>query len=122
MHISELARKTGVSLRSLRYYEEQKLLNPVRLDNGYRKYNEIDIELIRRIQLYLRMGLTTKEIADIFHCGINEDIKYECLQSGIAKGKVKLNEIRREIELLQAAEAQLSNLVEDLEVMLAKGD
>ncbi|MGG4343655.1 MerR family DNA-binding transcriptional regulator [Paenibacillus lautus] len=34
INISELSRKTGVSLRSLRYYEEKELLSPTRLQNG----------------------------------------------------------------------------------------
>jgi DNA-binding transcriptional MerR regulator len=71
IHISELAQKTGVSLRSLRYYEEKQLLKPNGLDNGYRQYREIDMEQIRMIQLYLSMGLKTNEIADLFHGVVN---------------------------------------------------
>ena len=62
MHISELSRKTGVSLRSLRYYEEKELLSPDRQNNGYREYRETDIERVRLIQMYFSLGLTVKEI------------------------------------------------------------
>ncbi|MGN0096335.1 MAG: MerR family DNA-binding transcriptional regulator [Corynebacterium sp.] len=34
MQIGELSRQTGVSIRSLRYYEEQNLLHPARLSSG----------------------------------------------------------------------------------------
>lgn len=40
MRIGELARRTGVSVRALRYYEEQGLLVPARAANGYREYTE----------------------------------------------------------------------------------
>ncbi len=94
MQINELSRKTGVSLRSLRYYEEKNLLQPERLDNGYRQYSEIDIEQIRMIKLYLSMGLKTNEIADLFHCMINGQTKDACIRNGFEKGEMKLTEIR----------------------------
>lgn len=122
IHISELAQKTGVSLRSLRYYEEKQLLNPNRLDNGYRQYSEIDIEQIRMIQLYLSMGLKTNEIADLFHCTINEESKEACIQNGINKGELKLIEIREQIEILRKAESQLIDVVADLKNIIKQGD
>jgi DNA-binding transcriptional MerR regulator len=121
IHISELAQKTGVSLRSLRYYEEKQLLKPNRLDNGYRQYSEIDIEQIRMIQLYLSMGLKTNEIADLFHCSWNEN-KEACIQNGISKGILKLTEIREQIEILRKAESQLMEVVEDLKKQIQQGD
>ena len=41
MKIGELAEKSGVSVRSLRYYEQQGLLQPGRLMNGYRMYHPL---------------------------------------------------------------------------------
>lgn len=43
MKIGELGRRAGVSTRTLRYYEEQGLLEPTRLPNGYRSYDEKDV-------------------------------------------------------------------------------
>ena len=40
MRISELSRRTGVSIRSLRYYEQKRLLCARRLSNGYRDLDE----------------------------------------------------------------------------------
>ncbi|MED4074218.1 MerR family transcriptional regulator [Priestia filamentosa] len=114
IQISELARKTGVSLRSLRYYEEKKLLQPKRLENGYRHYSEINIEQIRLIQLYLSMGLKTNEIAELFHCKINEESKDAFIRKGIEKGEMKLIEIREQIAILRKVESQLVNVVAEL--------
>lgn len=122
MHISELARRTGVSLRSLRYYEEKDLLNPIRLENGYRQYSEIDIEQIRMIQLYLSMGLKTNEIADLFYCASDGQIKDACIQNGIKKGEMKLTEIREQIAILRRAESQLMDVVRDLKNRIKQGD
>jgi DNA-binding transcriptional MerR regulator len=114
MQISELAQKTGVSLRSLRYYEEKNLLNPIRLENGYRQYREIDIKQIQLIQLYLSMGLSTTEIADLFNCTAQGERKEACIQNGIKVGEQKISEIRDQIEVLRNAEAQLIEVVADL--------
>jgi DNA-binding transcriptional MerR regulator len=62
MRIGELSRRTGVSIRLLRYYEQQGLLTPAREPGGYRVYREEDGERVRRIRLLLAAGLSTKRI------------------------------------------------------------
>lgn len=68
MKIGELAARTGVSIRSLRYYEQQGLLTPVRNENGYREYSVFAEEQVRTIQLYLNLGLSTEQIAGFLRC------------------------------------------------------
>ncbi|RJL36234.1 MerR family transcriptional regulator [Bailinhaonella thermotolerans] len=68
MRIGELSRLTGVSVRSLRYYEEQGLLDPVRLPSGYREYDEGHVSTVRGIRLMLAAGLNTATIAELLPC------------------------------------------------------
>ncbi|GGO83544.1 MerR family transcriptional regulator [Nonomuraea cavernae] len=68
MRIGDLAHETGVNRRLLRYYEEQGLLRPVRLTNGYREYTEADIATVRNIRALLAAGLPTAVIARGLHC------------------------------------------------------
>ncbi|MYW17391.1 MerR family transcriptional regulator, partial [Streptomyces sp. SID2955] len=68
MRMGEMARRTGVSERLLRYYEEQGLLAPTRLPSGYRVYCEQDVETVRRIRTLLTAGLTTDTIARVLPC------------------------------------------------------
>src|SRR5947209_15554556 len=68
MRISEVSRRTGVSIRSLRYYEQKKLLCARRLENGYRDLDEEAVERVQTIQMYLGLGLTTAQIEDILQC------------------------------------------------------
>jgi len=58
--IGELSRRTGVSPRLLRYYEEQGLLSARRTDNGYRSYSEADVERVERVALLVRSGMPTR--------------------------------------------------------------
>ncbi|EIV96176.1 MerR family transcriptional regulator [Frankia sp. QA3] len=72
MRIGELARRTAVSERLLRYYEEQGLLHPARLASGYRVYAESDVDQVRRIRTLLSAGLPTTLIAQVLPC-VRED-------------------------------------------------
>jgi DNA-binding transcriptional MerR regulator len=73
MRIGDLAREAGVSRRLLRYYEEQGLLRPARLDNGYREYAEADVAMVRHIRAMLAAGLSTAVIGKVVHCVRDKD-------------------------------------------------
>ncbi|KAA0077438.1 MerR family transcriptional regulator [Mycolicibacterium sp. P9-64] len=68
MRIGELAARTGVSRRLLRYYEEQGLLTPGRADNGYRDYGEAHVDVVQQIAGLLDAGLPTRIIAQLLPC------------------------------------------------------
>ncbi|WP_028934112.1 MerR family transcriptional regulator [Pseudonocardia spinosispora] len=68
MRIGELAERTGVPTRLLRYYEEQGLLTPDRAANGYRDYSESLLDRVAQIRGLLDSGLPTKIIKQILPC------------------------------------------------------
>lgn len=72
MLIGELSRRTGVSPRLLRYYEEQGLLVSCREANGYRTYRDDAVAEVRRIRALLAAGLTTEVIRDVLPCAGGE--------------------------------------------------
>ncbi|MFG3130463.1 MerR family transcriptional regulator [Streptomyces tendae] len=71
MRIGELARKTGVTPRALRYYEEQNLLVSQRSDSGQRHYAETAVDQIRLIRELYAAGLSSKTIAELTPCVID---------------------------------------------------
>lgn len=68
MRIGELAAKTGVAVRSLRYYEEQGLLWSVRGSGGQRQYSDGAVERVDLIQLLYSAGLSSKTILGLLPC------------------------------------------------------
>ncbi|MBZ4322379.1 MerR family transcriptional regulator [Streptomyces huiliensis] len=68
MKIGELAAVTGVSVRLLRYYEEQDLLTPVRTPGGHRSYGPEAPLTVRRIRALLDAGLPTRVIREVLPC------------------------------------------------------
>jgi len=68
MRIGELSRLTGVSVRLLRYYEEQGLLSPDRSAQGYRVYLPDAAGVVGTIRCLLGAGLPTTTIAEVLPC------------------------------------------------------
>ena len=68
MKIGELAERTGVSRRLLRYYEEQGLITPSRALNGYREYGEAHVDVVLQITGLLDAGLPTRIIKQLLPC------------------------------------------------------
>jgi DNA-binding transcriptional MerR regulator len=62
MRIGEVARRTGVAARMLRYYESQGLLAPGRHPNGYRDYSEPDVQQVLTIRDLSSSGVPTRFI------------------------------------------------------------
>lgn len=95
MRIGELSRHTGVSRRSLRYYEEQGLLVPTRLPNGYRDHDDHMATTVRRIQVLLSAGLGTSVVAEILPCAIDDSVVLagRCpeIVEGLAKERRRIN-------------------------------
>lgn len=68
MRIGELAERTGVSVRSLRYYEQQGLLVSTRSPGGQREYPETAVDRVIRIQEMFAAGLTSRTLAELLPC------------------------------------------------------
>jgi DNA-binding transcriptional MerR regulator len=68
MRIGELASQTGVSVRSLRYYEEHGLLRPERTVSAQRVYHPDAVERVRLLRRLYRAGLSSTTIASLLPC------------------------------------------------------
>ncbi|OPF74559.1 MerR family transcriptional regulator [Streptomyces antioxidans] len=68
MRIGELAAKTGVSVRALRYYEEQHLLTSDRSPSGQRHYADTAVDRVLWIQCLYSAGLSSKTIREFLPC------------------------------------------------------
>jgi DNA-binding transcriptional MerR regulator len=65
MKIGELSRRTGASVRSLRYYEAEGLLQSTRCANGYRQYDADAVDRVEQIRGMIDHGLPTRLIREI---------------------------------------------------------
>ncbi|MFI8366460.1 MerR family transcriptional regulator [Streptomyces sp. NPDC085466] len=68
MRIGELARRTGVSARALRHYEQAGLIASERAANGYRRYEEGAVVRVANIRYLLDAGLTLDDVSAFRSC------------------------------------------------------
>jgi DNA-binding transcriptional MerR regulator len=69
VRIGELASQSGVSVRSVRYYEEQGLLlTTTRSGSGQRHYADGEVERVAFIQRLYAAGLSSRTIAELLPC------------------------------------------------------
>jgi DNA-binding transcriptional MerR regulator len=66
--IGELSRRSGVSARSLRYYEQQGLLASQRAGNGYRDYGDDAVSRAATIQSLFGMGFPRDVVRAVLAC------------------------------------------------------
>lgn len=76
MRIGELSKRTGVSPRLLRYYEEQGLIGAKRSPNGYRDYDERYVDRVHQVRGLLDSGLSTRIIKQLLPCLDRPDAIY----------------------------------------------
>lgn len=111
MKIGELARRTGVSIRMLRYYEAEGLLAPERTDAGYRDYGPADEETVRRIRLLGSAGMTLGTIQRLLPCvQSNHPAFTPCDELRRVLGE-QVNILDRKIEELSRSKAILSGFL-----------
>ena len=98
--IGEVARRTGLTQRTLRFYEEKGLLTPAdRMEGGFRRYSEADIarvELIKKLQDLL--GFALAEIKDMVEA---EELLAQIRAT--RRPHRELTERRRRIQQIEAA-------------------
>ena len=68
IRIGEVARGAGVSVRAVRYYEQQGLLIAERSPSGQRLYRQDAIPLVRFFQQMFAAGLTSRRIIELLPC------------------------------------------------------
>jgi len=112
LKIGELSKQTGVSIRSLRYYEQQGLLTSSRMMNGYRDYHPFAVEQVQTIKLYLNLGLSTEQISGFLHCVLKN--KEAFCKEILPIYKQKLQEIDDQIRMLSMIKANLEERVESI--------
>ncbi|MFC4119296.1 MerR family transcriptional regulator [Nonomuraea zeae] len=113
MRIGDLARETGVSRRLLRYYEEQGLLRPLRLPNGYREYGDADVAAVRHIRTMLAAGLPTVVIGRLLDCVHDEGPRMvpSACPGMLTSLRREQRRIAETIERLQMSQAALDTML-----------
>ncbi|SFH40431.1 MerR family transcriptional regulator [Cryobacterium levicorallinum] len=105
MHIGELAEKTGLSLRTIRHYDEVGLLNAsARTDGGFRLYSPDDFTRLMLIRRMKPLGFTLDEMMALLKV-------IDTLQGGLTGSDVP--EVRAELETFIAQAVERRQKLQD---------
>lgn len=109
MKIGELSRRTGVSQRLLRYYEQQGLLTSERAPSGYRYYPEEAVTVVAQIRNLLAAGLNTETIRTVLPCARGELPVLEPCPDLVATLRTQLAAIDDRLTCLQGTRNTLAD-------------
>jgi DNA-binding transcriptional MerR regulator len=109
--IGELAERTGVPQRMLRYYEQQGLLAPRRGANGYRDYVEQHVARVQQVRSLIRAGMPTRLIRVVLEMDGN-DWHAECSREFADVLSQELSAIDEKIACLQLSRETLRAFLE----------
>ncbi|MBT2588400.1 MerR family transcriptional regulator [Arthrobacter sp. ISL-95] len=98
MRIGELATKTGVSVRSLRYYEQQGLLEPQRTSSGHRFYSIEDERLVFQIQDLFEAGFCSSVIRALLPALVNPENNRDLLRTSLTAAQARLTSEKKSVE------------------------
>ncbi|KAA8602194.1 MULTISPECIES: Cu(I)-responsive transcriptional regulator [Vibrio] len=110
MNISEAAKLTNLSTKSIRLYEDKGVISaPLRSDNGYRSYDKKQIKELGIVAKARSAGFSLDECRALVELADNP-----CRESADVKAKAqsKLNEVNRKIEDLLVIQKTLVEWVE----------
>ncbi len=105
--IGQLAKRGGVGIDTVRYYERNGLLAPrTRLASGYRRYGELELARLRFIRRAQGLGFTLKEVKELLALSAQRDI-------GRVKrsAQTKLLDVEARIAALERVRDGLSTLI-----------
>ena len=98
MKINEVSKITGVSLRTLHYYDKIGLLVPAKLENGYRVYSNDDLNKLQKILFYKYLNFKLSDIANIIKNNNDSLIILEEQHKLLLKEKKKIENVIKTIE------------------------
>lgn len=106
MKIKELENLLSISRSNVRFYEKQGLFSPERKDNNYREYTNQDIEVLKKIIIFRKMGFTVEEIKLIQ----NNDLPFaEAIANAQRRIEDEIEQLNGSLKLIkQVAQENLS--------------
>jgi len=108
MRIGEVARRAGVNVETLRYYERRGLIEePARGINGHREYDEETVRFIRAVKAAQQLGFTLEEIAE--HARLTSGGRaHEAVRTRVAQ---KIDEVDAKLASLRRVREELARVV-----------
>ncbi|MFT4415827.1 MerR family transcriptional regulator [Fredinandcohnia humi] len=108
--ISQVAKRTGFTTHTLRYYEKIGILSSPQRTSGKRLYSEGDVRLLTFLKLLKSTGMSLEDIHEFLIDG--------CLLDSTEVNKDRSRKIHKRIEILQKHLLELKNQKNEIETII----
>ena len=95
---SEIQKETGLTRKAIEYYEDKGLIHPQKSDKGYRDYSIKDLEILKKVSIFRKLGMSISDI-------------YQCIWSGGDSLSSVLREKQHQLDLDEKKKAILEMIV-----------
>ncbi|MEC0239049.1 MerR family transcriptional regulator [Paenibacillus dokdonensis] len=102
MKITDFANKYQIQTDTIRYYEKENLLNPLRRENGYREFDEECEKQLQLIIVLKQLGFTIKEMQQLLTLR-DQSISTECNDAAVWLLNQKITNLEEKIQFYQQA-------------------
>ena len=108
LSIGQVAKRTGVGVETVRFYERKGLLEePARRPSGYRQFDEGIVARLRFVRRAKELGFTLKEIKELLSLKLDPSTTCADVKS---RAEVKIEDIEQRIRTLQRMKRALAKL------------
>ena len=113
MKIKQVEELVGITSKNIRFYESQGLLTPERADNGYREYHQDNIEVLKKIKLLRKIGISVEDIKSVLNDNVTLENCLEKYLDVLEKQKSNLTKMYNLTEEIINQKCELNNLKTD---------
>lgn len=115
MRIGELARRSGVSERMLRYYEQQGLLRPARTEARYRDYGQAELQAAQRIKLLSESGIKLDAVKVLLPCMVDGPEVFDLCDDIVATLREEVRRLDQKLDALTESRRIVANFLAGLD-------
>lgn len=98
MLLNEIINEVGMTKRAVKYYEEKGLLSVDKDNNGYRNYTAQDVETLKKISVYRKLGISIKDIQSLLETG-DKSILLRIYQEKVQEKVLKDSELEALVQI-----------------------
>ena len=116
MLLNEIIKEVGMTKRAVKYYEEKGLLTVNKDNNGYRNYSKQDVDTLKKISVYRKLGIGIKDIQKLLKTD-NKSILLHIYQEKLQDHVLQNSELKALKQFIDDGNANKANELLDYQTV-----
>ena len=116
MLLNEIVKEVGMTKRAIKYYEEKGLLTVNKDNNGYRNYSNQDVDTLKKISVYRKLGISIKDIQKLLKTD-NKSILLHIYQEKLQDHVLQNSELKALKQFIDDGNADKANELLDYQTV-----